>query len=123
VGDILASLSETETQARVQAYEVNNSATATSSTATATGTHQVRLDGTLLDLVKELSGQVAYALSEGKHVLLQTTREFEQGSTLSSGAVVSRVLTSIVEALEVQPAFIVAKGGITSHEVAEVCVQ
>lgn len=61
-------------------------------------------------------------LSSGKDVVIYTSRELKAGadaeSSLKINSVVSTFLVSIVNALRVRPAFIIAKGGITSSDLA-----
>jgi uncharacterized protein YgbK (DUF1537 family) len=57
------------------------------------------------------------AIFAGRDVVLYTTRDFQTGSTLADAASVSNTITEIVRCIE-KPAFLVAKGGITSHDVA-----
>jgi uncharacterized protein YgbK (DUF1537 family) len=57
------------------------------------------------------------AIFTGRDVVLYTTRDFQTGSTLADAASVSNTITEIVRCIE-KPTFLVAKGGITSHDVA-----
>ncbi|HEX6225409.1 MAG TPA: four-carbon acid sugar kinase family protein [Chryseolinea sp.] len=71
---------------------------------------------------KEFSEQTDHWLSMGKDVLLYTSRELKIGpdasSSLSINSTVSSFLVEIVKGLSVQPAFLLAKGGITSSDLA-----
>ena len=58
------------------------------------------------------------AILSGEHVVMYTTRDFLHGTTLTEAAAVSDTLTEIVKNIKPKPAFIVAKGGITSHDIA-----
>jgi len=61
-------------------------------------------------------------LSAGKHVVIYTSRTLRKGddaeSSLRINHVVSLFLVSIIRGLTVRPAFIIAKGGITSSDIA-----
>ena len=61
-------------------------------------------------------------LSAGKHVVIYTSRELQKGSDAESSLrinhLVSLFLVNIVRKLTVRPAFIIAKGGITSSDIA-----
>jgi uncharacterized protein YgbK (DUF1537 family) len=61
-------------------------------------------------------------LSAGKDVVIHTSRQLEKGtdneSNLRINNIVSSFLVKIVKGLSVRPAFIVAKGGITSSDIA-----
>ena len=61
-------------------------------------------------------------IKNGKDVVIYTSREFVRGSdaasNLSIGNLISKSLISIVRNIEVQPRYIIAKGGITSSDVA-----
>jgi uncharacterized protein YgbK (DUF1537 family) len=61
-------------------------------------------------------------LSEGQTAVIYTSRKLILGedaqSSLQIGGVVSRCLVDIVRAITVQPAFMLAKGGITSSDLA-----
>lgn len=74
------------------------------------------------ELVSRLSRKVNESLSSGKDVLLFTSRSLvsanDEKSNLSIGSRVSRALVEIVRRLEQPPRFIIAKGGITSSDVA-----
>lgn len=61
-------------------------------------------------------------LADGKNVVIHTSRRLEVGnnpeSSLRINAVVSGFLVSLLKGLTVRPKFIVAKGGITSSDLA-----
>lgn len=69
-------------------------------------------------LIKRTAAQIDQLLLTGQNVVLYTTREFLTGTTLTDAAAVSDTLTDIVRKVKSKPAFLVAKGGITSHDVA-----
>jgi len=62
------------------------------------------------------------ALSKGKDVAIYTSRELVRGDddvgSLSISAAVSQALVRIVSSISVRPRYIVAKGGITSSDIA-----
>ena len=61
-------------------------------------------------------------IAAGHDGVLSTSRDLLQSTTteesLASGRAVSAALVDIVERLQIQPRFIVAKGGITSSNIA-----
>jgi uncharacterized protein YgbK (DUF1537 family) len=65
---------------------------------------------------------VGTGLARGENVLLATSREYIPGknasSSLSIGRLISESLVKIVQALPVRPRYILAKGGITSSDLA-----
>jgi uncharacterized protein YgbK (DUF1537 family) len=71
---------------------------------------------------KTLISETEELLSIGKHVVIHTSRALEKGpdaeSSLAINSMVSSFLVNIVNRLAVRPAFIVAKGGITSSDIA-----
>jgi uncharacterized protein YgbK (DUF1537 family) len=70
------------------------------------------------EIIKSTAALIDTAISSGKDVVMYTTREFLAGTTLVDAAAVSDTLTEIVRQVSYKPAFLVAKGGITSHDVA-----
>jgi uncharacterized protein YgbK (DUF1537 family) len=72
-----------------------------------------------LDLIVRQTDQW---LSSGKDVVIYTSRKLELGSDAESNlkinGVVSTFLISIVKGLTIRPSFIIAKGGITSSDLA-----
>jgi uncharacterized protein YgbK (DUF1537 family) len=69
-----------------------------------------------------IRGQTNLWLAAGKDVVVHTSRQLEVGhdaeSNLQINSKVSGFLVQIIEGLTVRPAFIVAKGGITSSDLA-----
>ena len=67
-------------------------------------------------------GEVSRRLSAGEDVILYTSRSLRTGATaaetLAIGQKVSRALCRIVQGLATRPRFLIAKGGITSSDVA-----
>jgi uncharacterized protein YgbK (DUF1537 family) len=65
---------------------------------------------------------ISNGLSAGRDVVVHTSRALITGSTpeesLAIGRKVSAALTGAVGAVRVRPRFLIAKGGITSHDVA-----
>ena len=72
--------------------------------------------------VADAKSQVNSAIESGKNVVLYTSRDFVSSGAvktdLALGQRVSFAIVEIVSALTTQPAFLVAKGGITSSDVA-----
>jgi uncharacterized protein YgbK (DUF1537 family) len=88
------------------------------------GLREIELDVGQLDEahVAEISERVAEALQEAD-VLLYTSRKLVRGADKDDSlAIARRVSTAVTEvvraALEARPAWVIAKGGITSHDVA-----
>lgn len=69
-------------------------------------------------IITSTAALIDTAILAGKDVVMYTTREFLAGTTLTDAAAVSDTLTEIVRLVGYKPAFLVAKGGITSHDVA-----
>ena len=71
---------------------------------------------------KRSAKQIDQWIAAGKDVVLYTSRQLEVGtnpeSSLKINGVVSAFLVSIVNRLTVRPSFFIAKGGITSSDVA-----
>ncbi|MHB0876216.1 MAG: four-carbon acid sugar kinase family protein [Anaerolineae bacterium] len=81
------------------------------------------LDAALAEAaLAEARQQLARHLTAGHDVVLFTSRRLETGATaeesLAVGCAVSRALVSLVAGLERAPRFLIAKGGITSSDVA-----
>ena len=74
--------------------------------------------GAVQDEAAALATRIDALLSSGKDVVLYTSRVFHQGAGLDQTALVSKLLTETVARLTVAPSFLVAKGGVTSHDVA-----
>lgn len=72
----------------------------------------------LRDVIKETD----WWLAAGRDVVIYTSRELKTGinmeSSLKINSVVSTFLVDIVKGLNVRPSFIIAKGGITSSDLA-----
>ena len=73
-------------------------------------------------VISETSNQVAQKIDAGTNVLLATSRELIQGrdpdDSLRIGRTVSESLIQIVRQLPIPPKFLIAKGGITSSDIA-----
>jgi uncharacterized protein YgbK (DUF1537 family) len=69
-----------------------------------------------------ISQQVDQLIAAGQDVLIYTSRSLETGtdekSSLQINASVSEFLVNIVKGLTIRPKFIIAKGGITSSDLA-----
>lgn len=74
--------------------------------------------GYLNDVIKQIDSN----LHAGKDTIIFTSRKLVTGedavSTINIAALVSSALVSIVEGLNVKPKYFIAKGGITSHDLA-----
>jgi uncharacterized protein YgbK (DUF1537 family) len=88
------------------------------------GLHEIELDVTRLDeaYVAGIGERVATEL-QAADVLLYTSRKLVRGDDADDSLAISRrVSTAVTEvvraALEARPAWVIAKGGITSHDVA-----
>lgn len=72
--------------------------------------------------IQRLAQEADRALSAGKDVMLYTSRQLVTGedaeSSLSIGQQVSEGLVSVVQAIATRPRYLLAKGGITSSDVA-----
>ncbi len=69
-----------------------------------------------------IADELAAILRDGKHAALYTSRELVSGhdddSSLAIGRRVSKCLVDVVRGLPVSPRFIIAKGGVTSSDLA-----
>lgn len=87
---------------------------------------ELNVESLLNDKGKELIASLAYQASQliknGHHPVIYTSRELvstnDVTKNLEIGKVVSDALVEIVRKITFTPSFIVAKGGITSHEIA-----
>ena len=74
------------------------------------------------EIINQLSQAADSALNSGEDVLIYTSRELITGedakSSLQIGKSVSEALVDIVRRIHTRPAWVVAKGGITSSDVA-----
>ncbi|MFK7603572.1 four-carbon acid sugar kinase family protein [Deinococcus sp. SM5_A1] len=72
--------------------------------------------------IRNVSDELEYALAAGLSAVLYTTRGLRTGGTpemsLQIGRAVSRALSAVVNNLKTEPSFLIAKGGITSHDLA-----
>ncbi len=72
--------------------------------------------------IERIVEQAEGVLTDGKEALIYTSRQLVSGadaaSSLQIGQVVSASLVEIVRRISVQPAWMIAKGGITSSDVA-----
>lgn len=77
-------------------------------------------------LVAEMVKKLNNALNSGKDCVLYTSRKLvSEGNSRSNLAIVNKVsqgITQILNAIQVQPSFIITKGGITSSDVATKCL-
>ncbi|HLU89337.1 MAG TPA: four-carbon acid sugar kinase family protein [Cyclobacteriaceae bacterium] len=74
-----------------------------------------------------VTSKIDKLMREGKDVLLYTSRELARGdspeSSLKINRMVSEFLIQIVQGIAVRPSFIIAKGGITSNDIAVKALQ
>jgi uncharacterized protein YgbK (DUF1537 family) len=74
------------------------------------------------DEIRRVAGMADESLSAGRDALVYTSRRLITGvnqvSSLQIGQVVSTALVTIVESLSEVPAWLIAKGGITSSDIA-----
>ena len=74
-------------------------------------------------LLRRLVEAAAGAMSAGQQAVIYTSRTFAAHTgnegPLAAGRIIGRALCEIVRALPLRPAYIIAKGGITSHELAQ----
>lgn len=74
------------------------------------------------ELIRTAVGLVENALSQGKDVVVYTSRKLVTGSddesSLLIGGQVSHALVELVRSIRVRPGYILAKGGITSSDIA-----
>jgi uncharacterized protein YgbK (DUF1537 family) len=99
------------------------------------GIHSLELEVSRLlhdssgDYIGESVKQVDKLIGDGRHVLLYTSRDLvftdDPEENLAIGKKVSDSLVTISKEIRNTPAFIVAKGGITSHDIASrgLCIQ
>jgi len=73
-------------------------------------------------LLKEVVGTIESCLTSGVHAVVYTSRKLVSGSSpeesLAIGEKVTGFLVRLVSKLKTQPAFFIAKGGITSNDIA-----
>jgi len=74
------------------------------------------------DEVGRASRLAREAMAAGLHAVVYTSRKLEtalgRAGDLSAGEIVSEALVGIVRSVETQPRFVIAKGGITSSDIA-----
>jgi uncharacterized protein YgbK (DUF1537 family) len=68
--------------------------------------------------IGRLAAKASELLSQGKTVILCTSRDLSMAGDLNVGSQISGALVQVVSALTVRPAYILAKGGITSSDIA-----
>lgn len=85
---------------------------------------QVKNESTLQEYVEQLKEKVETHVSHGKDVVVFTTRDVirteDKYENLRLSKLISESLVDIVSNLTIQPRFIIAKGGITSSDVATI---
>jgi len=74
------------------------------------------------ELIRTALGLVENALSQGKDVVVYTSRKLITGNdeenSLFIGGQVSQALVALVRSMSIRPGYILAKGGITSSDIA-----
>lgn len=71
------------------------------------------------DEIRRVSNEVNSMIGKGNNIVVYTTRKLIRGKDdLKIGEMVSNSLVQIVKEIEVQPSFFLAKGGITSSDLA-----
>lgn len=85
---------------------------------------QVKKEATLKDYVESLRQDAEELVKSGQDVVIYTTRDVirtdDKYENLRLSKLISESLVTIVSNLAVQPRFIIAKGGITSSDVATI---
>ncbi len=75
------------------------------------------------ELASELAQATAKALLAGQTAVLFTSRSFAAGDgpdgPLAAGRLISQAWCQVLRALPVRPGYLIAKGGITAHELAQ----
>jgi len=69
-------------------------------------------------IIASSSQQIEQAIEQGLDTVVYTSRQFVEGISIEEVAFVSQVLSEVVKSLRVKPQFLIAKGGITSYDVA-----
>lgn len=73
-------------------------------------------------IITAMVGRMDQLINEGRHVLVYTSRELvtadEVNTDLQIGQQVSGALVELIASLGAAPSFIIAKGGITAHDIA-----
>lgn len=72
----------------------------------------------LNQIVSSTSDKIEKAIEQGLDTVLYTSRQFVEGISIEDIAFVSQILSEIVKNIRVKPQFLIAKGGITSYDVA-----
>jgi uncharacterized protein YgbK (DUF1537 family) len=72
----------------------------------------------------EISKKISQFIQSGKHIVLYTSRELVTGKNKTENLkIINKVAASInqiVSGIDVRPGFVIAKGGITSSDVATI---
>jgi len=73
-------------------------------------------------VVNALASRITRLIESGKHVVIYTSRELvyspDRKKNLEIGKLVSEALVKVVAGIATMPSFVIAKGGITSHDIA-----
>lgn len=88
---------------------------------------QELLAGMEKEMVTSFVGRAEKLISTGRHVLIYTSRVLitseDTQRSLEIGSIVSNALVEIVKGIKSTPSFIVAKGGVTSYDIASEALQ
>ncbi len=80
------------------------------------------LSDTSRDYTLDLAQRIQTNLENGENVIVFTSRTLvtglNTGSTINIAATISKALVDLVNSLSVRPKYLIAKGGITSHDLA-----
>lgn len=68
--------------------------------------------------IDRLAREASDSLSQGLTVVLSSSRDLSNAGDLNVGSRISEALVQVVSALTVRPAYVLAKGGITSSDIA-----
>ncbi|GAA4957964.1 four-carbon acid sugar kinase family protein [Algibacter aquimarinus] len=72
--------------------------------------------------IKSIISKIDMSLKSGKNVIVYTSRKLITGnnadSNINIASKVSHVLVSLVQGIQIRPKYLLAKGGITSHDLA-----
>jgi len=88
---------------------------------------QELLAGLEKEIVNSFAERTDKLISKGRHVLIYTSRELIQSGdpnrNIEIRKIVSKALVEIVKGIKTTPSFLVAKGGITSYDIASQALQ
>jgi len=83
---------------------------------------QQYIEGKNDEMISSVAIRCGQIIAGGGHVLIYTSRKLlhteDAGKNLEIGRKVSNALVKIVRQISIQPSFLIAKGGVTAHEIA-----